>query len=544
MLGLQFLYPSEEETHKLLRFLLDKISKSSGDASGGRKGRGNRFASERISNSKTFTAAQGALFHWLEEAKQNTSSETSGGVQKEDHVDLSAPIAVPFRTCPLRLASTNSAPGKKTPALITLQAKPKSFLIPSVLELNTKNALMSATLLDGQLSHLSQEVRSVATEDTADVRVLEKGFLQDSDSSSHLGVESSSLSRGAIFSKEKYMMGEGEEKAQEKESTSYSLDEHTDFKQRELSMLEERLRTISSENSKLTREAMEFNQSINKLEVEYEASSKHLEGLKKKHELINMAAEIALDSTQTEESKILRLKVCKEESQKRLADSKTQWESIFTELKSKKEFLESAAFTKNKELHTKLQELKNVRQQIKDTTIKLKQREEQINILTGEMEKGIKGPSRSTYVRRITELIKNSKKQDIDISRIIGETRDLQRESNTNQGRLKRIHVLVDELVFRDAKKDPVCRQAYRLLTSMHEDFSDCYDKVFAMDKVRREITELQVAVEIMEKRPVDVKKVQADFDALVAENLSLEKSLQAMQQNDSVQDTQAVVDE
>lgn len=52
------------------------------------------------------------------------------------------------------------------------------------------------------------------------------------------------------------------------------------------------------------------------------------------------------------------------------------------------------------------------------------------------------------------------------------------------------------------------------------------------MDKVRREIAELQATLETMEKRPVDLKKIQADFDALVAENLSLEKSLQAAQAN------------
>ena len=66
-----------------------------------------------------------------------------------------------------------------------------------------------------------------------------------------------------------------------------------------------------------------------------------------------------------------------------------------------------------------------------------------------ELEQSTKGPSRSSYIKRITELIKNSKKQDIDISQIIEEIRGLQRESNANQGRLKRTYALVDELVFR-----------------------------------------------------------------------------------------------
>lgn len=538
MLGLQFLYPSEEESYKILHFLVDKLFKASGDASGGRKGRSRRFANESISNSKTFAIAREALSHWLEDAKQNISSGTSAGVGTED------PTSVPFRTCPLRLASINAAPGKKTPPLITLQAKPKSFLIPSVLELNIKNSLMSTALLRGQLSHLGLEARSVETGEMGNVRVIGKSLLQDLNISSYLDVESSSLSREAMFSNEKDMMllkarirqGEGEGKAQDEESASSTSDEHVELGQRELSILEERLHIISVDNSKLARETIELKEGISKLEGDCEASSKHLEVLKKKHDLMMIASDIVLDSTQTEESKLLRLKADIKESQQRLADSKIQWESVYTELERKKSRLELSASTENEEIQSKLQELKNVRQQIRDVIFKSKQREEGLNELTAELEKSTKGPLRSTYVRRITELIKNSKKQDIDISRIIGETRDLQRESNANQGRLERTHALVDELVFRDAKKDPVSRQAYRILTNIHEDFSDCYGKVFSMDKVRREIAELQATLETMEKRPVDLKKIQADFDALVAENLSLEKSLQAAQANGNMQ--------
>lgn len=177
----------------------------------------------------------------------------------------------------------------------------------------------------------------------------------------------------------------------------------------------------------------------------------------------------------------------------------------------------------------KLKQVKEIRQQIKDMAGKLKQREEQLIALSLELENAVKGPSRNTYVRRITELIKNSKKQDNDITRIIGEIRDLQRESNANQGRLGRTYALVDELIFRDAKKDPHCRQAYRVLSSIHDNFGDCYGKVFLIDKVRREITELQATLETLEKWPVDLKKVQADIDAIVAENQSFEKKVQVM---------------
>lgn len=60
-----------------------------------------------------------------------------------------------------------------------------------------------------------------------------------------------------------------------------------------------------------------------------------------------------------------------------------------------------------------------------------------------------KMPPRKTYIQRITEITKNSWKQDADINRILKETRELQLESNSIQERLDRTYKVVDETVFR-----------------------------------------------------------------------------------------------
>ncbi|KAI5077566.1 hypothetical protein GOP47_0007390 [Adiantum capillus-veneris] len=233
--------------------------------------------------------------------------------------------------------------------------------------------------------------------------------------------------------------------------TASSFKGRANVKDGDLNRLEEQLSILSSENVKLTDEVMGLNQ--------------HLKSVK-------------VDLIQTKVSKTLRL------SQQNLLDPKVEWES------SKRILSESSALAENEELH--LEDLEIVRHKIKETMVKLEQREEENEILARLMEKSVKRPSRSSYVSRITELIKNSKKQDADISRILGETWDLQREINANQGRLKRTYALVDELVFRDAKKDAASRQAYRLLTSIHENFASCYDTVFLLDKLHREIAEVQ----------------------------------------------------
>jgi hypothetical protein len=76
-------------------------------------------------------------------------------------------------------------------------------------------------------------------------------------------------------------------------------------------------------------------------------------------------------------------------------------------------------------------------------------REEQAWTLRGELKEIGTLAKRSSYVHRITELVKNSQKQEKDIAKIITDTRELQRESNSANDRLRRTYALVDELVFR-----------------------------------------------------------------------------------------------
>lgn len=76
-------------------------------------------------------------------------------------------------------------------------------------------------------------------------------------------------------------------------------------------------------------------------------------------------------------------------------------------------------------------------------------REEQAWTLRGELKEIGTLAKRTSYVHRITELVKNSQKQEKDIAKIITDTRELQRESNSANDRLRRTYALVDELVFR-----------------------------------------------------------------------------------------------
>ncbi|GFZ12780.1 hypothetical protein Acr_23g0011650 [Actinidia rufa] len=152
--------------------------------------------------------------------------------------------------------------------------------------------------------------------------------------------------------------------------------------------------------------------------------------------------------------------------------------------------------------------------------------EEEHSKLSADLEIQPKLAPRRSYIQRITEITKNSRKQDADIERILKETRELQLESNSIQERLHRTYAVVDETVFREAKKDPVGRQAYKLLTGIHESFEQISDKILSIDRVRREVGEYEAKLSALASRSFNIDKLQADFDAIRRENEFLEERL------------------
>lgn len=80
---------------------------------------------------------------------------------------------------------------------------------------------------------------------------------------------------------------------------------------------------------------------------------------------------------------------------------------------------------------------------------------------------------------------------------------------------------------FREAKKDQVGRQAYKLLSSIHETFEQISEKILAADRVRREVAEHEKKLSVMAARSYNMEKLQAELDAIMKENQQLEQRLQ-----------------
>ena len=78
-----------------------------------------------------------------------------------------------------------------------------------------------------------------------------------------------------------------------------------------------------------------------------------------------------------------------------------------------------------------------------------------------------KDASRTSYTRRIMEIVANIQRQKEDIGKILQDMRLVQKEINALTGRLERIFLITDEQVYKDARKDEARRTAYKLLANI-----------------------------------------------------------------------------
>ncbi|KAH0997817.1 hypothetical protein GBA52_021681 [Prunus armeniaca] len=260
---------------------------------------------------------------------------------------------------------------------------------------------------------------------------------------------------------------------------------------------------------------------------EVTAKASELKHLEEELELLKEAADMAFDIHHPVEFYLAKLNEQVEVRKHHLGELKSEWEVVRKHLEEKKKSLEESLYANNPDAQEKLQKLKNLELEKESILSAVQKREEELSKLSMDLAKQPKLESRRSYIERVKEITKNSRKQEADIEQILKDTRELQLESNSIQERLHRTYAVVDEMVFREAKKDTVGKQAYRLLTSIHETFEQIREKILANDRIRREVAEHEKKQMAMGSRSLNVEKLQADLDAIMRENEYLEKCLQ-----------------
>ncbi|XP_023007785.1 coiled-coil domain-containing protein 22 isoform X2 [Cucurbita maxima] len=266
-------------------------------------------------------------------------------------------------------------------------------------------------------------------------------------------------------------------------------------------------------------------QEIRPLE-EVSTKASELEHLLVELERLKAATGIVFDDNRSIEVHLQELEEQISSRKLNLLAAKSGWDAEKELLENKRRNLQESLCASNPKAPEKLQKLREFELEKQLIESEIRRREEGNYNLSTELKKQPKQASRRSYIDRVKEITKNSRKQDADIDRILKETRELQLESNNIQERLHRTYAIVDELVLREAKKEGIGKKAHKLLTSIHENFGEISNKILSTDRLRRETAEYEKKIAASASRSLDFNKLQADLDAIRKENSCLEQNL------------------
>ncbi|KAH0949806.1 hypothetical protein HN011_010228 [Eciton burchellii] len=227
---------------------------------------------------------------------------------------------------------------------------------------------------------------------------------------------------------------------------------------------------------------------------------------------------------------IKKLESAIEASTNKLISLANQWEKHRVPLIMKYRQEREKHSTKANASQKKLDEIKLLKEKERELQEECRNKDQQYSQLVAEVQKLPKEVNRSAYTQRILEIINNVRKQRDEISKVLADTREIQKEINILTGRLERSFTVVDELIFRDARTNEASRKAYKFLATLHSDCSELVNLVEETGATIREIRDLEEQVDSESAKNVgaNLERITADLKQMKQETAALTVQLQS----------------
>ncbi|XP_041712069.1 coiled-coil domain-containing protein 22-like isoform X2 [Coregonus clupeaformis] len=290
--------------------------------------------------------------------------------------------------------------------------------------------------------------------------------------------------------------------------------------QEELASLQQQLQQLSLSLEEVGGDMRQLTVSI--LQVSDELKQKELSNAEKE-DSVRMKKQ-TIDLMPDVENNLAKLQALVEGSAKRVVNLATQWEKRRAPLIDEHRRLKELCSNQEIESSRKLSEIKELHNKIRQSAEESKKKEGLYKQLITEFENLPKDVSRSAYTARILEIVGNIRKQKEEITKILSDTKELQKEINSLTGKLDRTFAVTDELVFKDAKKDESVRKSYKYLAALHENCTQLIQTIEDTGTIMREIRDLeeQIETENGKKTVSNLEKILEDYKAIRQENSAL----------------------
>ncbi|KAM7412356.1 hypothetical protein PAMA_022034 [Pampus argenteus] len=290
--------------------------------------------------------------------------------------------------------------------------------------------------------------------------------------------------------------------------------------QEELASLQQQFQQLCSEVDQLTAEMKHMGvtntQVLDELKQRELANSEEEERMQVKKKTIDLLPDA--------DNNLVKFQALVEASAKRVLHLASQWEKHRAPLIDEHRTLKEICSNQELQSSRKLSEIKTLHDKIRVSTEEAKKKEEIYKQLVTELENLPQDVSRSAYTQRILEIVSNIKKQKEEITKILSDTKELQKEINNLTGKLDRTFAVTDELVFKDAKKDESVRKSYKYLAALHENCNHLIQTIEGTGTILREIRDLeeQIETEHGNKTVANLERILDDYKAIRQENCAL----------------------
>nr|XP_014354241.1 PREDICTED: coiled-coil domain-containing protein 22 [Latimeria chalumnae] len=469
----------------------------------------------------------------------------------------------PFHTEPLTLPSNMAASTKNIPKelkdysdkyLPPVSAQPSqhAFLPSSLLERNTADVSPVAEWetewkSQGLLSRLSPEEYKTRKRQRLQKRIQDQlrqcaqrhaeshsvphaaSDLADLLKSYSVGEGGDVLAKGSRFTHiEKFTFTQEPEKlANQMQAAADHLPSSKKSEQDIQAQQEEEVRSLRLQLDTLSLKMEEVGTDMKKLtltitQVEDELTQTRL-AVTEKEDVIRVKKR-TVDLLPDAENNLAKLQVVVESSAQRVVNLASQWEKHRVPLIEEHRKLKELRDGRELESSRRLSEIKDLHERIKQTAEEARRKEGLYKQLLAEYENYPKDVSRSAYTHRILEIVGNIKKQKEEITKILSDTKELQKEINHLTGKLDRTFVVTDELVFKDAKRDEAVRKAYKYLAALHENCTQLIQTIEDTGTIMREIRDLeeQIETENGNRTLSNLERILEDYRAMKHENAAL----------------------
>ena len=559
----QFLYPAEQDTRAILKFLVDRMPKtlevdktsSSGNEQNGRGRLVN--ASERAASGVGDSLRQGSEMRAITSANSDTgAARLRAAVQRMELTAVAASSArarrrspkssTPFWTVHLR------ADELKSSVPFTSQSPP-AFVLSSTLEYVVQDAAATLSRAEAQLHKLTATDGTlgptVATLD-ADGNQLDPDAFRMLVASGYRGKIGKCMGKSGTGGQRSEHGVEltSDRKQENTEDVVAGLDisrmEIVNLggassakstaatllvnRESELEVIRERLREAETAAAEVEMEQ----EGATRLEEEATRrkgdEQDKMKGLEAEYVLHKQTTGLMLGTDRPiaeSEAELHRVLDTAEQRARQLQD---EWDSAKTLIEAELSEHTRAADARRRLAKEQLGHVHAFRVELRDLAIEARSKDEEQIRLMEEYNVAPKNFQRASFVRRINEIVKNVKKQEGEIAKIVGDTRAMQRELDGARESMGRAYALVDDTLYRDAKGgDELCKEAYLHLAGIHGEFAELTEKVEETGQCGKTQRELERKLEELLKQPENVEQVMADITSIEAEIEFLAKELQ-----------------